>query len=105
MNAAEAEPAERLRELLTRAVDAFGVSGSVEVHEDDEWLKATVHGEDLGLLIGRHGETIDALQHLGFRIAYRDTDGRWDELRQERGVFKGFAPLDETLRAIVELYA
>ncbi|HKG17179.1 MAG TPA: R3H domain-containing nucleic acid-binding protein [Solirubrobacteraceae bacterium] len=76
MNAAEAEPAERLRELLTRVVDALGVSGSVEVHEDDEWLKATVHGQDLGLLIGRHGETIDALQHLAFRIAYHETEPR-----------------------------
>ena len=76
MNEAEAEPAERVRELLTRVVDALGVSGSVEVHEVDEWLKATVHGQDLGLLIGRHGETIDALQHLAFRIAYRDTEPR-----------------------------
>lgn len=76
MSAAEAEPAERLRELLTRVVDAFAIGGSVEVHEDEDSLKATVHGEDLGLLIGRHGETIDALQHLAFRIAYRDTEPR-----------------------------
>jgi spoIIIJ-associated protein len=76
MSAAEAEPADRLRELLTRVVDAFAIGGSVEVHEDDDSLRATVHGQDLGLLIGRHGETIDALQHLAFRVAYRDTESR-----------------------------
>jgi spoIIIJ-associated protein len=76
VSAAEAEPPERLRELLTRVVEALALSGSVEVHEDEESLRATVHGEDLGLLIGRHGETIDALQHLAFRIAYRDSEPR-----------------------------
>jgi spoIIIJ-associated protein len=76
VSAAEAEPAERLRELVTRVVEAFAVSGSVEVHEDEESLRATVEGEDLGLLIGRHGETIDALQHLAFRIVYRDDGPR-----------------------------
>ena len=30
---------------------------------------ATSHGEDLGLFIGRHGQTIDAVQHLAQRIA------------------------------------
>lgn len=42
--------------------------------------------------------------HGDRRIAYLDTDGRWDELRHERGVFKGFAPLDDELRQIVELH-
>ena len=27
--------------------------------------------EDLGLLIGHHGQTIDAIQHLAYRIAFR----------------------------------
>jgi spoIIIJ-associated protein len=76
VSAVEGEPAERLRNLLTRVTDALGVGRSVEVHEDDDSVRATVHGEDLGLLIGRHGETIDALQHLAFRIAYRDTEAR-----------------------------
>jgi spoIIIJ-associated protein len=29
-------------------------------------------GEDLGLFIGRHGQTIDAVQHLAFKVANRD---------------------------------
>ncbi len=34
------------------------------VEEDDEAITATCSGADLGLLIGRHGQTIDAIQYL-----------------------------------------
>ena len=30
-----------------------------------------------------------------YRIIYRDTDGNWDELVHEHGVFKNFAPARE----------
>jgi spoIIIJ-associated protein len=63
------EATEPVRELLERVVAAVGVSGEVDVAEDDEAIVATVHGADLGLLIGRHGQTIDALQHLAYRFA------------------------------------
>ena len=65
------EPAERVRALLGRVTQALGLRASVDVVETDEELAATVNGEDLGLLIGKHGTTIDALQHLAARIAYR----------------------------------
>ena len=32
----------------------------------------TLEGDDLGLFIGRHGQTIDAVQHLAFKTATRD---------------------------------
>jgi spoIIIJ-associated protein len=35
-----------------------------------------VNGEDLGLLIGKHGSTIDALQHLAGRVGFRGSDDR-----------------------------
>ena len=37
--------------------------------EDADGIHANLDGEDLGLLIGRHGQTIDAVQHLAYRIA------------------------------------
>ena len=37
----------------------------------DEQLVATLAGPDLGLLIGRHGQTIDALQYLANALAHR----------------------------------
>jgi spoIIIJ-associated protein len=38
--------------------------------------RATVNGDELGLLIGKHGSTIDAVQHLAFRAAYRGLEDR-----------------------------
>lgn len=65
------EPAERLRAIVTRVVEALDLEAEVTVDETDEELRATVHGEDLGLLIGKHGSTIDALQHIALRAALR----------------------------------
>jgi spoIIIJ-associated protein len=65
------DPPERLRALLERVALGFGLRASVDIEETDEELRATVNGEDLGLLIGKHGSTIDALQHLAARFAYR----------------------------------
>src|SRR3954468_1277541 len=65
------EPAERVRALLERVAVGFALRASVDVEETEEEIRATVNGEDLGLLIGKHGSTIDALQHLAARFAYR----------------------------------
>lgn len=65
------DPATRLRDAVERVVDELDLGATVAVTESDEELRATVEGEDLGLLIGKHGTTIDALQHLAMRIALR----------------------------------
>lgn len=65
------EPAERLRAVVTRVVQTLGLDATVDVQETEEEILATVDGDDLGLLIGKHGATIDALQHIGMRIALR----------------------------------
>jgi spoIIIJ-associated protein len=64
------EPAERVRVLVTRVARALDLRASVDIDESDESIVATVNGDDLGLLIGKHGSTIDALQHLALRVAY-----------------------------------
>jgi len=68
-----------VRELLERTVAASGVPASVRIDEGDEELVATLVGPDLGVLIGRHGQTIDALQYLANAIGHR-TQGE-DRLR------------------------
>ncbi len=70
------EPLERLRLVVTRVVQELGLSASVEVEESEGELRATVHGDDLGLLIGKHGATIDALQHVAMRAALRGSEAR-----------------------------
>jgi spoIIIJ-associated protein len=62
---------ERVREFMERIVDATGVEATIEVQEDADGFHAEFvgDGDDLGLLIGHHGQTIDAIQHLAYRIA------------------------------------
>lgn len=59
--------AELLEGLLTRLAEALGLAATVEVAEEDGVLHGTLRGEELGLFIGRHGQTIDAVQHLAQR--------------------------------------
>ena len=68
-------PIERVRELIERVVEAMGLDSRVDVEENDEEIRAYVHGEEVGLLIGKHGATIDALQHLAIRTAYLNQTG------------------------------
>lgn len=63
--------AARVRELMEQILDAVGLNADVNVTEDDEALHAEFVGDDLALLIGRHGQTIDAIQHLAYRIAFQ----------------------------------
>ncbi len=70
------EPAERVRALLERIVEELDLDGSVSVQEDEEEIHADVDGEDVGLLIGRHGQTIDAVQLLCYQAAFRGRQER-----------------------------
>lgn len=65
-------PAERARELVEGVLDELDLEGEVEVAEDDERISITVQGgDDYGLLIGKRGQTIDALQLLCYQAAFR----------------------------------
>jgi spoIIIJ-associated protein len=59
------------RGLVARIVAELGVEARVEAVEDGESIVITCSGPDVGLLIGRHGQTIDAIQYLMNVIAYR----------------------------------
>lgn len=58
---------ELLTELLQTVAGHLGLEVTVEVVERDGVLCGTLHGQELGLFIGRHGQTIDAVQHLAQR--------------------------------------
>jgi spoIIIJ-associated protein len=59
------------RTLVMRVTTALGVEGRVDVVEDDVTIVITCTGDDVALLIGRHGQTIDALQYLLNAISHR----------------------------------
>jgi spoIIIJ-associated protein len=60
-----------VRAIVGAVVHALGLHATVDIDETEDEIRATVNGDELGLLIGKHGSTIDALQHLAFRAAFR----------------------------------
>lgn len=65
-------PAERARELVEGVLDDLDLDGEVVVEEDDDRISLSVEGDDdYGLLIGKRGQTIDALQLLCYQAAFR----------------------------------
>ena len=64
--------ADRVQEMLETVKEALGLDCEVRVEQDDEGIRGVLDGDDLGLFIGRHGQTIDAVQHLAFKTATRD---------------------------------
>ena len=56
--------AEALREFVETVLHLMGIKADVSVSESADTVRADVAGDDLGLLIGRHGSTIDALQTI-----------------------------------------
>lgn len=66
--------ADRVRDLVATVGEALGLDGDVTVEEHPDGIRAVLEGDDLGLFIGRHGQTIDAVQHLAFKAANRDAE-------------------------------
>jgi spoIIIJ-associated protein len=73
------------RQTLTELLDKMGIRVRVEDYvkapgddEDYHKLVLNVRGRDLGILIGRRGETLDALQYLTRLIVGRELERRVD---------------------------
>jgi spoIIIJ-associated protein len=91
--------ADRLRAFLEQVIGYMGIVAVVETSETLESVRAEVAGDDLGLLIGRHGQTIDALQYIAAIVVNGDR-------RQRRQVIvdaEGYrARRETTLHALAE---
>jgi spoIIIJ-associated protein len=68
----ELTPVEALEELLEEIADSLRLDVDITVREVEGTLTGTLSGDELGLFIGRHGQTIDAVQHLAQRIVFPD---------------------------------
>ena len=67
----ESQPAERVRALLEQIVTSLELEAEVNVEELPEEIAGRIDGDDVGIIIGRHGQTIDAIQHVAYRVALR----------------------------------
>ena len=62
---------DRVGDLVEEIVDALDLDAEVEVEQIGSDINVIVDGDDVGLFIGRHGQTIDAVQHLAYKVAGR----------------------------------
>jgi spoIIIJ-associated protein len=84
----ESDLASRVRELLERIADGIGVSCRLELEERDDELVASFRAADLGLLIGRHGQTIDAIQYLANAIVHQGAEGERKQVVVDAGGYR-----------------
>ena len=71
---ADLDNTDKAEEFLKTVVSMMGVDASFDVEKDDETMSITMSGDKMGLLIGRRGETLDALQYLTSIVANKDRD-------------------------------
>lgn len=62
---------ERAIEFLEKVCRFLGIAGEVAAREADGAVRVAVEGDQMGLLIGRRGQTLDALQYLTGLVANR----------------------------------
>ena len=75
-----------LHRIGAAGIDVLDVGCRVDVVEDDETVTASLTGGDLGVVIGRHGQTIDAIQYLANAIVWRSRpDDRKDVIVDAAG--------------------
>lgn len=68
--------ADEAAELLDEMFELMELDADVDIREDGERIVLDVSGEDAGRVIGKKGQTLDALQFLLNKILNRDPDGR-----------------------------
>ena len=76
------------RKFIDELVTAFALTGTTELIEDGDDLEVRVHGENLGLLVGPRGTTLQAVQDLA-RVASQRRLGDHDtRLRIDIGGYR-----------------
>lgn len=65
-------PVDTAKSFLTDIFNAMGIKVLLEKMTSDEYTTFNIRGEDLGVLIGKHGQTLDALQYLTNLAANKD---------------------------------
>ena len=77
--------AAHLRGYLELVCDALGCPARIEIEETDQELAASLSGPDLGLVIGKRGQTIDAIQYLANAVLWRGETERKDTVVDAAG--------------------
>ena len=58
------DPEQAAKEFLREVTLAMGLSVSIDINRKEKYLNINIVGENMGILIGKRGATLDALQYL-----------------------------------------
>jgi len=83
----ESEKLKKVRRLVVEVLEKLGVDAKVEVTETEDGLRVEVCGQDLGALIGYHGETLSSLQLFLNLLFYRRL-GKWQRVLVDVGGYR-----------------
>ena len=86
-------------ETLHRILAYFDLTGHVEKEQDGDILRFNVIGGDMGLLIGKRGQTLDALQFL-LSLIYNKKRKDKEEYRRSWETGKVDSPIAQLVRAL-----
>jgi len=64
-------PGKRAAEFLKGLVKHFEIDPKIEIQEENDDIKINFEGKNVGVLIGKHGSTLDAIQYLTSLVANR----------------------------------
>ncbi|MCC5467439.1 RNA-binding cell elongation regulator Jag/EloR [Pelosinus baikalensis] len=70
------DPVQVAHEFLKTVFDLMKLEVQIERVGKEDSINFNIRGNDLGILIGKHGQTLDALQYLTNLTANRDIDGK-----------------------------
>lgn len=70
-SAALAEKREEAARVLREILDKMGIDAEVSAFDDGERIILDAHGSESGLVIGKKGATLDALQYIVNRVIFK----------------------------------
>ena len=62
-------------EFLTKVFSAMGLKVEISVDFDEEGVNVDLSGDDMGMLIGKRGQTLDSLQYLLSLVINKNNEG------------------------------
>ncbi|MCI9570570.1 MAG: protein jag [Lachnospiraceae bacterium] len=68
---------EKAADFLTSVFDAMGIRVIVEIklNEEEKEMEINLTGEEMGILIGKRGQTLDSLQYLVSLVVNKESEG------------------------------
>lgn len=65
---------EKAKNFLLNIFEKLKVAAELEVEENEDSISLRVKGKDIGIIIGRRGETLDSLQYLSSLVVNKGKD-------------------------------